>query len=199
VGCLLELLETFLFTLVVFLIIQVFLAEPYRVQQDSMENTLMPDQYVLVDKVTPHFDDYHRGDIVVFNPPPGWVQDSAGSESVKRIIGIGGDTIDIHGGHVFLNGVQLTEGYIREDQPTVTPTKGAQTWKLGPNQVFVLGDHRLDSRDSREFGPIDKSSIVGRAFVRYWPLSDFGLVSQQKQPAASGSPVRTASPAPSKP
>jgi signal peptidase I len=108
-----------------------------------MENTLMPDQCVLVDKVTPHFDDYHRGDI-----------------------GGGGDTVDIHGGHVFVNGVQLTEGYIYEDQSTLMPTNGAQTWKLDPNQVFVLGDHRLKSPDSRDFSPIDKSSIIGRAFLR---------------------------------
>ena len=67
VGCLFELIGTFLPTPVISLVIQVFIAEPCRVQQDSMENTLMPDQYVLVDKVAPHFDGYHRGDIVVFN------------------------------------------------------------------------------------------------------------------------------------
>lgn len=67
VGCLFELIETFLPTPVISLVIQVFIAEPYRVQQDSMENTLMPDQYVLVDKVAPHFDDCHRGDIVVLS------------------------------------------------------------------------------------------------------------------------------------
>jgi signal peptidase I len=76
-------METFLLTLVVFLTIQVFLPQPDRVQQDSMENTLMPDQYVLVDKVTPHFDDYHRADIVVFSPPAAWPDRSASSAPSK--------------------------------------------------------------------------------------------------------------------
>jgi signal peptidase I len=198
-GCLFELLETILVTLLIFLVVQLFVAQPYRVQQASMEDTLMPDQFVLVDKITPHFDDYHRSDIVVFNPPTGWVQDASGSPFVKRVIGLGGDTVDIHGGHVFVNGKQLTEPYVFENQPTAMPNNGSKTWKLAPGQLFVMGDHRQDSRDSRNFGPIDKSSVIGRAWLRYWPLSEFGLVSQPKpSPAASGSPSASGSPAASK-
>jgi signal peptidase I len=73
-----------------------------------MEDTLMPDQYVLVDKLTPNFSDYHRGDIIVFNPPSGWVLESAGTPHIKRVTATGGDTVDIHGGHVYVNGTQLT-------------------------------------------------------------------------------------------
>ena len=198
-GCLFELLETFLVTLVVFLVVQLFVAQPYRVQQASMEDTLMPDQFVLVDKFTPRFDEYHRNDIVVFDPPSGWVRDASGSPFVKRVIGLGGDKVDIHGGHVFVNGTQLVEPYVFENQTTEMPDKGSKTWKLAAGQLFVMGDHRQDSRDSRDFGPIDKSSVIGRAWLRYWPLSAFGLVSQPKaSPAAGGSPAASGSPAVSK-
>jgi signal peptidase I len=191
------LVETFLLTLVIFLVVQLFVAQPYRVQQASMENTLMPDQFVLVDKITPHFDDYHRGDIVVFDPPAGWVADSSGSPFVKRIIGLGGDTVDIHGGHVYVDGTQLVEPYVYETQPTEVPDGVGRTWRLTAGQIFVMGDHRQDSRDSRDFGPIDKSSVIGRAWLRYWPMGQFGLISAPRQsPAASVAP--SGSPAASK-
>jgi signal peptidase I len=157
----------------------------------------MPDQYVLVDKITPHFNDFHRSDIVVFNPPAGWVVDAAGSPFVKRVVGIGGDTVDIHGGHVYVNGTELIEPYLFENQTTELPDGSSKKWRLAGDQLFVMGDHRQDSRDSREFGPIAKSSVIGRAWLRYWPLSEFGLVSQPKRsPIPSGSPA--ASPAASK-
>ena len=194
-GCLFELLETFLLTLVIFLVIQTFVAQPYQIQQPSMEDTLMPDQYVLVDKLTPHFDDYHRGDIVVFSPPSGWAQDASATPFIKRVIGVAGDTVDIHGGHVYVNSDQQTEPYVFEGQTTDMPDQGSQTWVIKPGQLFVMGDHRQESQDSRDFGPIDKSSVIGRAWIRYWPVGQFGLIPQAKQPSApSASPVPSKAP-----
>lgn len=182
-------------TLVIFLVIQLFVAQPYQVQQTSMENTLLPNQYVLVDKLTPHFDDYHRGDVVVFNPPSTWAQDPSGAPYVKRVIAVGGDTVDIHGGHVYVNGNQLTEPYVYESQTTDMPGNGSKTWTIAPGQLFVLGDHRQDLQDSRNFGPIDKSSVIGRAWLRYWPIDKLGLLTQAKQPPApSGSPATSKAP-----
>jgi signal peptidase I len=194
-GCLFELLETLLLTLVIFLVVQLFVAQPYQVQQISMENTLSPDQYVLVDKLTPRFDGYHRGDIVVFNPPADWAQDPNGTPYIKRVIGVGGDTVDIHAGHVYVNGKQLIEAYVFEGQTTDMPDNGSQTWKLGTDELFVMGDHRQESQDSRDFGPIEKSSVIGRAWLRYWPAGAFGLIPQPKQtPAPGGSPVPSTTP-----
>jgi signal peptidase I len=193
-GCFLELLETLLLTLVIFLITQLFVAQPYQVQQPSMENTLMPGQYVLVDKLTPRFDAYHRGDVIVFYPPSGWAQDSSGTPYIKRVIGVGGDTVDIHDGHVYVNGNQLTEPYVFESQTTDLPNNGSKTWKLESSQLFVMGDHRQESQDSRAFGPVDKSSVIGRAWLRYWPASQFGVIPQAKQPASSRSPVSSKTP-----
>jgi len=194
-GCFLELIETLLVTVVVVLVLQLFVVQPYQVQQTSMENTLMPEQYVLVDKLTPRFDSFHRGDVIVFNPPLTWIGDVTGTAYVKRVIGIGGDTIDIHGGHVYVNGNLQTELYVYNGQATdMAGGGGGKTWKLGPDELFVLGDHRAASQDSRDFGAIDKSTVIGRAWLRYWPLKDFGqLPKQQAQtggsPAASGSVV----------
>ncbi len=192
-GCLLELIETLLLALIVFVVVQLFVAQPYQVQQESMENTLMPDQYILVDKLTPRFDSFHRGDIVVFNPPSGGEQDPTGTPYVKRIIGGGGDTVEIRDGSVFVNGEQLKEGYLFGNQPTQVPGSTSK-WKLTADQYFVMGDHRQASQDSREFGPITKESIIGRAWLRYWPVNDFGVIPQEEpttgpvqSPAASAS------------
>src|SRR6188474_576356 len=97
VGCLLEIVETLVLTLIIFFVIQTFVAQPYQIRQQSMETTLEPDQYVLVDKLTPRFDTYKRGDIVVFNPPEAWQQEN-GTPYIKRVIGVGGDTVEIHDG-----------------------------------------------------------------------------------------------------
>ncbi len=190
-GCLLELLETFLLVLVIFLVVQQFVAQPYQVEQTSMENTLLPGQFLLVDKLTPRFDAFHRSDIVVFNPPSGWAGDPTGTPYVKRVVGVGGDLVDIHGGHVFINGNQLTETYLPPAEDTSMPGGEGKTWKLGPNQLFVLGDNRTGSVDSRDFGPVGQSSVIGRAWLRYWPIGQFGLVGKQQSPAS-------VTPAPSK-
>jgi signal peptidase I len=190
-----ELLETFLLALVVFLVVQFFVAQPYQVQQTSMEDTLMPDQYVLVDKLTPHFSDYHRGDVIVFNPPSGPGLDISGGPYIKRVIAVGGDTVDIHGGRVYVNGYQLSEPYVYEGQPTDMPDNGGKVWRIGPGQLFVLGDHRLISEDSRAFGPIEVSSVIGRAWLRFWPLGQLGLVPQDNEsPASTGSPASSNAP-----
>ena len=147
----------------------------------------MPDQYVLVDKLTPRFDDYHRGDIVVFTPPGSWTNDPSAVPYIKRVIGVAGDTVDIHDGHVFVKGQELSEPYVYQGQATEPSDPNNHTWTLTEGQLFVMGDHRGDSQDSRAFGPIDKSSVIGRAWIRYWPLADFGPLSP-----AGATPIPTA-------
>jgi signal peptidase I len=196
-GCLFELLETFLVILVVLLITQLFVAQPYQVQTDTMDNTLATGQFVLVDKISPRFDDIHRRDLVVFNLPSGSTTALSVSPEIERVIGVAGDTVDIHGGHVYINGGQLNEIYVPAGQTTDMPGGGGKTWKLTDGQLFVLGDNRKDSagHDSRAFGPIDKSAVVGRVWLRYWPFAKFGLVPPAAQPTAtSGSPVPTIAP-----
>lgn len=189
-GCLLEIVETLLLALIVFVLVQLFIAQPYQVQQESMENTLMPDQYVLVDKLTPRFDPYNRGDIVVFDPPANWQDDPSGTPYIKRIIGIPGDAVEIRDGAVFVNGSKLDEPYLYEGQST-DATGSQSSWTLGPDQYFVMGDHRADSQDSRVFGPITKESIIGRAWLRYWPMDAFGVL-PRSEPNSVSSPASAA-------
>ncbi len=194
VGCLFEIVETLVLTLLIFFVIQTFVAQPYRVEQMSMEHTLEPDQYVLVDKLTPRFDDYSRGDVVVFQPPPAWVEGTAGTPFIKRVIGVPGDVIVVKDGQVWVNGTALVEPYTYDNQPTTAQAEPA-TWTVGPGQLFVMGDHRAASADSRSFGPIEKSAVIGRAWLRYWPLSTFGILPTPTYPAPVGNGDARPSPA----
>jgi len=184
-GCLFEIVETLVLTLVIFLVIQNFIAQPYRVEQQSMEHTLEPDQYVLVDKLTPHFGPYQRGDIIVFNPPPDWAQQAGGTPYIKRVIGVGGDVIEIRDdGFVYVNGVKINEPYLyaEDGQPQPTTAQGQNRWVVPQGELFVMGDHREKSADSRSFGTVPVSSVIGRAWLRYWPLSTFGILQTPSYP-----------------
>ena len=191
-GCLFEVVETLVLTVVIFLGIQTFVAQPYKVQQGSMENTLQPEQYVLVDKLTPHWANYSRGDIVVFDPPESWSAGGGGVPFIKRVIGLPGDRVEIRGGHVYVNGVALEEPYIFEDNgipQTTEPAIGGQSeWTVPTGDLLVMGDHRQDSADSRTFGPIEIGHVIGRAWLRYWPFDVFGVLPKPAHPELDGVP-----------
>jgi len=184
---LIDVVETLVLTLIAFFVIQNFIAQPYQVRQVSMENSLQPGQYVLVDKLTPHWSTFGRGDIVVLHPPEGWA-DPSGTPFIKRVIGLPGDQVEIRpDGYVYVNGTRLDESaYTYHDgSGTAQPTTavGTQTsWTLGPDELFVMGDHRVASEDSREFGPIKVSSVIGRAFLRYWPAAAIGILARPTYP-----------------
>ncbi len=182
-GCLIEIAETLILTLIIFWVIQTFVAQPYRVEQDSMRSTLEPDQYVLVDKLTPNFDAHSRGDIVVFNPVQrqssceAEAEWSAGSEVpfIKRVIGEPGDTVEMRNGQVYVNGEQLDEPYVLG---VMTPTEGDRSWTVEPDRLFVMGDNRNNSTDSRSqtVGQVCVRDVIGRAWLRYWPLNALGIL-----------------------
>jgi signal peptidase I len=179
-GCLLEIAETLVLTLLIFFVIQTFVAQPYKVQQQSMEHTLEPDQYVLVDKLTPRFDTYKRGDVVVFTPPADWVQED-GTPFIKRVIGLGGDTVEVRDGGVYINGAKIAEPYlfaVAPGDPTQPTTVQGDTshWVVSAGDLFVMGDHREASADSRTFGEVPVSQVIGRAWLRYWPIGVFGIL-----------------------
>ena len=184
-GCLLEIVETLVLTLLIFWVIQSFVAQPYRVEQQSMETTLEPDQYVLVDKLTPHWDTYKRGDIVVFTPPKGWASGTTDTPYIKRVIGIGGDTITIHDGKVFVNNVELVEPYVFQENGKPQQTEDVlQTgeWVVPKGELFLMGDHRQSSADSREFGTVAVDKVIGRAWLRYWPINTLEILPTPTHP-----------------
>ena len=172
----LQLVETVVLTLVLFVFVQSVVAQPFTVKQRSMEYTLEPDQYLLVDKLTPRFEPYHRSDIIVFNPSPAW---TIGSDTpyVKRVIGVAGDVIELRDGRVILNDAVLEEPYVFELQRTDVLGDRSR-WVVAAGELFVLGDHRSGSADSRLFGPIPVESVIGRVWLRYWPRSRFGVLAK---------------------
>jgi signal peptidase I len=195
-GCLLELAETVVLTLILFWVIQSFVAQPFQVRQFSMQDTIQNDQFVLVDRLTPHFDAYHRGDIIVFHPPTEVDESPDRTPFIKRVIGIAGDRIDIVDGKVQVNGIVLDEPYLYAENGVAQPTDvsgDTASWTIGPDELFVMGDHRARSSDSRVFGPIRTDAVIGRAWLRYWPLDDFGVLPTDSHPELS-SPAPGASP-----
>jgi signal peptidase I len=176
-GRLAEVATTLVLTIVFFWIIQTFLAQPFRVEQESMSGTLEEGDYVLVDKLTPRFDTHSHGDIVVFQR----VEHEAGCASpgtraddvpfIKRVLGVPGDVVVVSDGTVSVNGAVLDEPYIHGQSTT-----GNDSWTIGPGELFVMGDNRGESSDSRVFGPICDSDVVGRAVLRYWPLNAIGIL-----------------------
>ena len=178
-GCLFELVETLVLTVLIFLGIQTFVAQPFQIQQQSMENTLLPDQYVLVDKLTTRWSPYARGDIVVFDPP-GQLAEANRVPFIKRVIGLPGDHVELRDGKVYVNDVALDEPYVFRDhgvpQATEPSSDGATDWIVPTGELFLLGDHREASEDSRVFGTVEIGHIIGRAWLRYWPLDSFGVL-----------------------
>jgi signal peptidase I len=137
-----------------------------RQEQQSMEPALEPGDQVLVDPVL----NPSRGDIVAFNPPASWVQ--TGVPYLKRVIGIGGDGVEIRDdGFVYLNGTKLDEPYVYADNGVRQPTTpmGQSRWLVSSGELFVLGDHRDRSADSRAFGTVPVSSVIGRVAYRCTP------------------------------
>lgn len=184
-GCALEIVETLVLTLVIYLVIHNFVAQPFQVEQSSMVPTVNPGEYVLIDKISPRFQDYQRGDIVVFQPPQGFGQ--GGVPFIKRVIGLPGDTVSLENGRVFVtpaggSPIRLEEPYVvRAVDGGAAPTlpknaDGTSTWTIAPGTYFVMGDNRPDSQDSRFFGPVDRELIIGRAWLRYFPLDRVGFI-----------------------
>ena len=203
-GCLIEIAETLVLTIIIFWLIQTFVAQPYRVEQESMRSTLEPNQYVLVDKLSPHFDSYSRGDIVVFNPV---LRDECSMDVVggltdvtpyiKRVIGEPGDRVELIDGHVSVNGEPLDEPYIHGAQ--TVPLSGETVWRVPADRLFVMGDNRPNSTDSRseQIGMICTRDVIGRAWLRYWPLDTLGILQTPTYPdVPAASPLPTTSPAP---
>ena len=190
-GSLVELLTIVAIALGLALGIQAFLVKPFRIPSESMEPTLDVGQRVLVDRVSLRFSNPGRGAIVVFKPPAGADENVCGvrhpagepcprptparsdTNFIKRVVAVGGDRVKVIGGHVYIDGRLQKEPFAHFDSgcgicnlpQEVTIPKG---------YYFMMGDNRGESADSREWGPIPKKWMVGKAFVTYWPPGRVG-------------------------
>ncbi|MEM9033921.1 MAG: signal peptidase I [Actinomycetota bacterium] len=169
VRAVLEWLAVIVGALLAALLIKTFLFQAFYIPSSSMEPTLMVGDRVLVNKLAYEFGDVERGDVIVFHKPD-TLPTSDIDEFIKRVIGLPGDVIEARDGIVFVNGAPLEEAYL----PEGTFTAGLSETVVPADSVFVLGDNRGNSTDSRVFGAITIDSIVGQAFVRVWPLNSIG-------------------------
>ncbi len=166
-----ELIEVAAIAIVLFLLAHIAV-QNFRVNGYSMEPTLHNDEFILVDKISYHFVQPHDGDIIVFKYPY-----SPNTDFIKRIMGVPGDRISIHAGHVYRNGKPLVEHYIAAQPAYNMRTIPTTNSTLVPkNEYFVLGDNRNNSDDSHLWGLLPKHDIIGRALVAYWPPQNFGLL-----------------------
>jgi len=157
----------------IFALIYIFVAQFHKVQGQSMFPTIHNGDFLVTEKISYRLGEPKRGQIVVLKNP----RDES-VDFIKRIIALPGDQIKIEQSRFFLNGGVLNEPYL---PPGTTVTgenflKDGEAYTLGPNQYFVAGDNRKNSSDSRDFGPIGKEKLIGRAFFRYWPPQSVGLI-----------------------
>ncbi|HEV2811441.1 MAG TPA: signal peptidase I [Acidimicrobiales bacterium] len=157
--------------LVVALVVTKFLVQAFFIPSASMFPTLEIDDRVLVNKLSYDLHEVNRGDLVVFERPPSEAESDI-KDLIKRVVAVEGDTVGSQDGKLVINGVAMEEPYVAEG----AQTSGVETQTIPPGHVFVMGDNREDSRDSRFFGPLDEELIIGRAFVKVWPLTDLGLL-----------------------
>ena len=167
-----EIIETVLLTVLIYVAVN-FATGRFRIEGSSMEPSMHPNQYVLVDKLSYMLGDPKRGDVVVFNFPQATERDF-----IKRVIGLPGETVAVRGGVVYVNDVALDEPYIS------APPAYENSWTLAPDQFFVLGDNRNSSSDSHTWGPLDRGYLIGRAILIYWPPNLWGTVPHYTYAAA---------------
>jgi signal peptidase I len=174
-----EALELLRFTLIVLAVVvplRVFVAQPFIVSGESMVPTFENGDYLIVDQISYYRNDPERGDVIVFRYPTNHKR-----FLIKRVIGLPGEMITINGNKITINKtdgsfVQLDESYINEEFSTYG------TWELGEEDYFVLGDNRQKSSDSRSWGILDKDLIVGKTFLRLFPVNHINYQPGELQP-----------------
>lgn len=171
---LLELLQTVVVAALLFFAVNLVTAR-IRVEGSSMEPTLHDGELVVVYRLAYRWQAPERGDIVVFRFPL-----DPDRRFIKRIIGLPGDSIAVHGGQVWVNGEALDEPYI------AAPPRYDGEWQVQDDEVFVLGDNRNNSSDSQNWGPLPVRDLIGKAVLVYWPPEDMGLIPHFEQAVAAG-------------
>lgn len=174
----LEFVQSIVLALSVFVLIYLFVAQPNQVKGSSMVPNFIDGEYLLTDKISYQFKDPSRGDVVVFKAPSTEACSEDECEYIKRIIGVPGDRVMVENSEVFLNGEMIDQSFIPDNyitDPGAFCQEGIEV-EVPEGQYLVFGDNRSHSRDGREFGPIAKDLIVGKAFLKYWPLSEIGLI-----------------------
>ncbi|MEW5975610.1 MAG: signal peptidase I [Acidobacteriota bacterium] len=161
-------LKDILIGVVIAVLMVVFLYQPVKVEGTSMQPELADQERIFVNKFVYHFEEIHRGDVVVF-----WYPKDPSKSFIKRVVGIPGDTVAIRSGRVYINGGPLDERYVPQgyqDLDSYPPVH------VKEGHFYVLGDHRNASNDSRSWGLVPRKYIYGKAVFRYWPVEKAGFI-----------------------
>ena len=173
-----EIIDMLVFAIAVFTLFE--LAMPRSIVDGrSMEPNFVSGQRLVISRVHYWLGDPDRGDIIVFNSPNPRTEDE--SALVKRVIGLPGDIIEFRDQVLYINGEVWDEPYINE--PCSKYRCADESWELGPDEFFMMGDNRNVSNDSRKFGPVPRENVVGEVLFRYWPVQEFGVVQQYQFPS----------------
>src|SRR5438552_16692895 len=181
------LIRDLVFALMLAALLVVFIVQPVKVEGTSMLPRLHDGERIFVNKLV-YYDEYRwapkidRGDIVVF-----WFPDDPSKSYIKRVIGLPGDTVEIHDGLVRINGRDLQETYLDPHYNVMHRTQ-PPTYVL-PNYYFVMGDNRDNSSDSRFWGLVPKKYVYGKALLRYWPLNNASVIHHEKVSPAVPPPI----------
>lgn len=174
----LEFVQSIVLALSVFVLLYLFVAQPNQVKGSSMMPNFVDGEYLLTDKLSYQFSEPKRGEVVVFKAPSTEACAEDECEYIKRIIGVPGDRVMVLENQVYLNGELLNQTWLPDDfvtEPGSFCEEGVEV-VVPEGQYLVFGDNRSHSRDGREFGPITKDLIVGKAFFRYFPIKSIGLI-----------------------
>ena len=174
--------------------IQAFLVKPFRIPSESMVPTLAVGQRVLVDRVSERFGDPDRGDVMVFKPPRGADDNVCGIEKpegqpcprpteersetnfIKRVVGLPGDRLKVVNNRVYVNGRRQDEPFVNKGTPCDQLCNLEREITVPKDHYFMMGDNRGASADSREWGPVPKKWMIGKAFITYWPPGKIGTL-----------------------
>lgn len=158
-----------------FVVVYLFIMQPHQVKGNSMYPTYHDKEYILTDKISYKFRLPERGDVIILKSPK-----NPDIDFIKRVVGLAGETIMVKNGQVYLNGQPLVEPYLKVETPLFPGgflQEGVEV-TVPENMVFVMGDNRPGSSDSREFGFIPLENIIGRVFFRYFPINRVGLITK---------------------
>ncbi len=190
-GSLIELVAIVAVALGVALGIQAFLVKPFKIPSESMVPTLEIGQRVLVNRAGLHFGDPERGDVMVFKPPKGAdgaicgtahssrqgcpksTEGKSETNFIKRVVAVGGDRISIKAGRVYINGKRQAEPFINPS-PDCQVCNLPEEVKIPADHYYMMGDNRGQSSDSRDWGPVPRDNMIGKAFATYWPPGKWG-------------------------